>query len=72
MLLEKILLHYTISIDIIYRCEKLQTPLKEAVTIILHHLAITVTNGTDVFILLLHFTFTGDMKSEVYMQPRDK
>ena len=72
MLLEKILLRYTFSIDIIYCCEKLQAPQKEAVTIILHHLAITVANGTDIFMLLLHFTFTGDIKSEVYMQPRDK
>ena len=72
MLLEKILLRYTFSIDIIYRCEKLQAPQKEVVTIILHHLAITVANGTDIFMLLLHFTFTGDIKSEVYMQPRDK
>ena len=58
-------------------CKNLQTSQEEAGTIIIHHLvaatkAIIVANGTKIFVLLLHFTFTGDVKSRVYMQPTDK
>ena len=61
------------------RCEYLQTAQEEAETIIIHHSvapaatkAIIVADDSDVFVLLLHFAFTGDIKSQVYMQPTDK
>ena len=34
--------------------------------------AIVIADDTDVFVLLLYFTYTGDIQSEVYMQPTDK
>ena len=34
--------------------------------------AITAADDTDNFVLLLHFMFTGNIKSQVYMQPTDK
>ena len=52
---------------------------EEADTTIIHHLvapastkAIIVADDTNIFVLLLHFTFTGDIKSQLYMQPTDK
>ena len=53
-------------------CKNLQTSQEEADTIISHDLvaatkAIIVANDTKIFVLLLHFTFTGDVKSQVYM-----
>ena len=51
-------------------CEYLQTTQEEAETIVIHHSAtpaatkaIIVADDSDVFVLLLHFTFTGDIKS---------
>ena len=52
---------------------------KEADTIIIHHLVasaltkvIVVVDETNMFVLLLHFTFIGDIKSQIHMQPTDK
>ena len=60
-------------------CENLPTTQEEAGTIIIHHLvastltkAIIFADCNDIFVLLLHFTFTGDIKSQVHMQPTDK
>ena len=61
------------------RCENLQTNQAEAGTIIIHDSVasvptniIIVADDTDIFVLLLHFTFIGYIKSQVYMQPTDK
>ena len=61
------------------RCENARTTQEEGDTIIIHHLVmsaptetIIVADDTNIFVLLLHFTFTGDIKSQVYMQPTDK
>ena len=58
---------------------KVPTTQEEAGTIIVHPLiastptkAIIVANDTNIFVLLLHFTFTGDIKLQVYMQPAEK
>ena len=63
----------------ISRCKNLRTTQEEADTIIIHQLqasaptkAIIGADETDISVLLLHFTFTGDIKSQVYMQPTDK
>ena len=60
-------------------CDHLQTTQEEADTIVIHQLvasaprkAIVVADDTDIFVLLLHFIFTGDIKSQVYMQPTNK
>ena len=53
-----------------YRCENLRTTQEEADIIIIHHFvasastkAIIAADDTDIFALLLHFTFTVDIKS---------
>ena len=60
-------------------CKNVQTTQEEAENITTHHLvesapakAITAADDTDNFVLLLHFTFTSNIKSQVYMQPTDK
>ena len=32
----------------------------------------SAADDTNIFVLLLHFTFTGDIKSQVHLQPTDK
>ena len=63
----------------ISRCENLRKTREEAETITIHHLvvsaptkAIIVADNSDIFVLLLNFIFTGDIKSQVYMQTTDK
>ena len=34
--------------------------------------AIVIAENTSIFVLLLHFTFTGDIKPQVYIQPTDE
>ena len=59
----------------IYCCKNLQKTHEEVGTIIIHHSvastpmkAITVADDTNIFVLLKHFTFTTDIKSQEYMQ----
>ena len=59
--------------------ENLRTTHEEADTIVIHQLvasspkkAIVVADDTDIFVSLLHFKLTGDIQSEVYVQPTDK
>ena len=60
-------------------CDNLRTTQEGADTIIIYHLGasrptktIIAADGTDIFVLLLHFTFTGEIKSQVHLQPTDK
>ena len=67
----------------LYRYGRVATPQpdrrtthEEADTILIHQVAVTnlqksvvISDDTDVFVLLLHFSFTGDIKGQVYMQP---
>ena len=60
-------------------CENLHTTQEEADNIIIHHVvasaptkAIVIAENTSIFVLLLHFTFTGDIKPQVYIQPTDE
>ena len=53
-------------------CEHLRTTHEEANTIVIQQLvvfapknAIGVADDTDIFVLLLHFNFTGDIQSEI-------
>ena len=63
---------------LIFCCKNLQKTHEEAGTVIIHHSAstpmkaITVADDTNIFVLLKHFTFTADIKSQESMQSTDK
>ena len=59
--------------------EQFRTTQEEADTIIVQQLiiaapqkAIVVADDTDIFVLLLHFCHTGEIRSKTYMQRTDK
>ena len=66
---------FEISNGNIYNCHHLKTYQEEADAILIHQLrvvkpdkAVVLSDDTDVFVLLIHFLYTGDITGQVYMQ----